>query len=65
MAIGLADWPLIAFHLEREHVISVSWLPVAYAAAMAADGLVALAAGLLFDRSRAAGGIIGLTFSTG
>jgi MFS family permease len=56
VAIGLADWPLLAFHFEKTKVITDAWLPVAYAAAMGADGLVSLSAGLLFDRARARGG---------
>jgi MFS family permease len=56
VAIGLADWPLLAYHLEKAHVMSAQWLPIAYAAAMGIDGLVSLAAGLLFDRNRKRGG---------
>ncbi len=56
VAIGLADWPLLAFHMEREGVLDAAWLPVAYAAAMGLDGVVALLAGRAFDRSRAGGG---------
>lgn len=56
IAIGLADWPLLAYHLEKAHVLSGSWLPVAYSAAMAVDGVAAVGAGHLFDRSRARGG---------
>jgi MFS family permease len=56
VAIGLADWPLLAYHMEREHVLDAAWLPVAYAAAMGLDGVVALIAGRAFDRSRARGG---------
>jgi len=56
IAIGLADWPLLAFHLQREGVIATTWLPVAYAAAMAADGVAAMIAGSAFDRVRARGG---------
>jgi MFS family permease len=55
IAIGLADWPLLAYHMEREGVIGTAWLPIAYSAAMAADGLTALAAGTAFDRVRARG----------
>ncbi|HEX3762223.1 MAG TPA: MFS transporter [Kofleriaceae bacterium] len=55
VAIGLADWSLLAYHLRAVHVLTDRWLPVAYAAAMAVDGLVALAAGRLFDRDRARG----------
>jgi MFS family permease len=56
VALGLADWPLIAYHFQRTGAITASWLAVAYSAAMAVDGLVALAAGLWFDRARARGG---------
>lgn len=55
VAIGLADWPLIAYHFEKADVVAAQWLPVVYAAAMGFDGLVALVAGLLFDRRRARG----------
>ena len=55
IAIGLADWPLLAYHLETSKVLADRWLPVAYSAAMAVDGVAALAAGRLFDRSRARG----------
>jgi len=56
VAIGLADWPLLAYHLQKSHVLTGHWLPVAYSAAMAVDGLAALLAGQLFDRNRARGG---------
>ena len=55
VAIGLADWPLLAYHLGKAHVLADRWLPVAYSAAMAVDGVAALAAGRLFDRDRARG----------
>jgi MFS family permease len=55
VAIGLADWPLLAYHLEKAHVVTGQWLPVAYAAAMAVDGVAALAAGALFDHRRRRG----------
>ncbi|HEU4734881.1 MAG TPA: MFS transporter [Kofleriaceae bacterium] len=55
VAIGLADWPLLAYHLEKSRVLSGQWLPVAYSAAMAVDGVAALVAGAWFDRSRARG----------
>jgi MFS family permease len=55
VAIGLADWPLIAYHFERADVVGTTWLPVIYAAAMGFDGLVSLTAGLLFDRDRKRG----------
>jgi len=55
VAIGLADWPLLAYHLKTNGIVADRWLPVAYAGAMAIDGGAAFAAGLLFDRDRARG----------
>lgn len=55
IAIGLADWPLLAFHLQRTGTLAAKWTPVAYAAAMASDGVAAIIAGLWFDRGRARG----------
>lgn len=55
IAIGLADWPLLAYHMQKEQLLATKWLPVAYAAAMAADGVAAMVAGSAFDRVRARG----------
>lgn len=51
IAIGLADWPLLAYHLDGAGVLATKWLPIAYAGAMAMDGVVAIAAGWAFDRT--------------
>lgn len=56
IAVGLADWPLLAYHMEKEGLLATKWLPVAYAAAMAADGVAAMVAGTAFDRVRKRGG---------
>lgn len=50
VAAGYADFPLIAFHLQREGVAPIAWIPALYAVAMGVDGLAALAFGRLFDR---------------
>jgi MFS family permease len=50
IAAGFADFPLIAFHLERQSVLATAWIPALYALAMAVDALAALLFGLLFDR---------------
>jgi MFS family permease len=60
VGFGLADWALLAFHLEQRDVLAGALLPVVYAAAMAADGGAALLVGGAFDRARARGGT-GLT----
>ncbi|MEU9244453.1 MFS transporter [Streptomyces sp. NPDC048385] len=50
IAAAYADYPLIAYHLGRNHVVTAAWIPVLYAGAMAAEALAALFLGRLFDR---------------
>jgi len=50
IAAGFADFPLIAFHLERTAAVPPNWIPVFYAIAMAVSGAGSLAFGHLFDR---------------
>jgi MFS family permease len=50
VGLGYADYPLIAFRLDTDHVVGLDLIPVLYAAAMAAEALAALALGRLFDR---------------
>lgn len=50
MALGFADWALVAFHASRAGVLNAGMLPLLYAGAMAVDALGALAFGILFDR---------------
>lgn len=49
MAFGFADWPLIAFHFAREHIVLQPIVPVLYALAMGSTGVGALVFGRLFD----------------
>jgi len=50
VAAGYADFPLIAFRLEKAQLAPASWLPLVYALAMGTDALGALLFGRLFDR---------------
>jgi MFS family permease len=50
LALGFADWALVAFHAARTGVLDVGTLPLLYAGAMAVDAVAALAFGTLFDR---------------
>lgn len=50
VAAGYADFPLIAYHLGKNSVVSPGWIPTFYAAAMAVDAVSALVFGRLFDR---------------
>lgn len=55
VGFGLADWALLAFHLDQRAVLGAALIPVVYAGAMAADGVAALFVGHAFDRAREAG----------
>lgn len=50
VAVGYADFPLIAYHFKRAAVAPDTWIPIFYAVAMGVDALAALAFGRLFDR---------------
>lgn len=50
LALGFADWALVAFHASRTMALDASILPVLYAGAMAVDAVGALVFGALFDR---------------
>ena len=50
IAAGYVDFPLIAYHLKRTAILADKWIPFIYAAAMATDGLSAMALGKLYDR---------------
>ncbi len=49
VAVGFADFPLIAFHFQEESVISTAMVPIYYAVAMGVSGLASLVFGRLFD----------------
>jgi len=50
VAIGFADYSLIAYHFAREHSVSSALIPIFYAVAMAVSGGASLLFGRLFDR---------------
>ncbi|RME62361.1 MAG: MFS transporter [Caldilineae bacterium] len=50
IAVGYADFPLIAFHLGRAGVTPAGTIPLLYATAMAVDAVAALVFGRAFDR---------------
>lgn len=50
IAMAYADYPLIAYHFSKTHVVSAGWIPILYAAAMATEAVAALVLGRLFDR---------------
>jgi predicted MFS family arabinose efflux permease len=50
IAAGFADFPLIAYHLQRGRVIPPESIPLLYAMAMGVDAVAALVFGRMFDR---------------
>lgn len=50
IAAGYADFALIAYHFGKTAVMPTTWIPIAYAIAMAVDGAAGLVLGSLFDR---------------
>jgi hypothetical protein len=48
-AYGFADYPLIAFHFSKAHVMSAALVPVLYSVAMGASGAGSLVFGRWFD----------------
>jgi MFS family permease len=50
LALGFVDFPLLAYHFEKNSITSPEGIPLLYAAAMGIVGLTALIFGRLFDR---------------
>lgn len=50
IAMGYADYPLIAYHFEKAGAVPKEWIAVFYAIAMAVDGFAALLFGYWYDR---------------
>ncbi|KAB8333636.1 MFS transporter [Scytonema tolypothrichoides VB-61278] len=51
VAAGYADFPLIAYHLQKVGIASGQSIPLLYSVAMGVAGIAALVFGRLFDRS--------------
>lgn len=51
IAAAYADFPLIAFHFKRMHIMADEAIPVFYAVAMASDAIASLVLGKLFDKT--------------
>lgn len=50
IAAGYADFPLIAFHFEKQGIATGQTIPLFYAVAMGIDAVAALIFGYMFDR---------------
>ncbi|HEU5222646.1 MAG TPA: MFS transporter [Candidatus Lumbricidophila sp.] len=51
LSLGVAPFPLLAFHAETRGLLSDPLVPVVFAVAMATDGLSGLVVGRLYDRA--------------
>jgi len=47
---AFADFPLVAYHFQKEAIAGPAWIPIFYATAMGIDAVAALVLGRLFDR---------------
>lgn len=52
MATGFANFALISFHFAKASVLSLVWIPIAYAIAMGVEVITVPIMGRLFDRYR-------------
>lgn len=50
IAAGFADFALMAFHFDKTGNVSMHWIPILYAVAMAVGGISSLIFGRLFDK---------------
>lgn len=50
LALGYADFALMAFHFNRHGVLSAAWIPACYGIAMGVQGLSSFLFGRYFDR---------------
>lgn len=50
LALGFVDFPLLAFHFQKNSLTRPEVIPLLYAGAMGVNGLTALVFGRLFDR---------------
>ncbi|MGI8506053.1 MAG: MFS transporter [Solirubrobacteraceae bacterium] len=50
VAVGFADFPIIAYHFQKAGTVHADLIPIFYAAAMAVSGTGSLVFGRLFDR---------------
>lgn len=63
IALGFADFPLIAYHFQKVEIVSPVAIPIFYAVAMGIDALAALIFGHLFDKIGMRALVIAVIFS--
>jgi MFS family permease len=60
VAMGYADFPLMAYHFKKTMIVSEQTIPLLYATAMAVDAIAALVFGYMYDKV----GIVILSFAS-
>ncbi|MHB8185980.1 MAG: MFS transporter [Dermatophilaceae bacterium] len=50
LSLGIASFPLLAFHAQTQHLLTPAQVPVLFALAMLVDGVSGLVTGRLYDR---------------
>jgi MFS family permease len=50
LSLGIASFPLLAYHAQTQHLLTPAQVPVLFALAMLVDGLSGLLMGRLYDR---------------
>ena len=63
VAAGYADFPLIAFHLNKATSMPDTWVPLLYAGAMGIDAIAALVFGKLYDKVKVKSMIVAVALS--
>lgn len=64
IALGFADFPLLAYHFKAGGLMADRWIPIAYALAMGTDAIAGLVLGTLFDKWRRPVIVIGVLISS-
>lgn len=49
IAAGYVDFPLVAFHFQKDHILTPLWIPIFYIFAMGASAVSALFFGWIYD----------------
>lgn len=63
LAAGFIDFPLMAYHFQKESLASTAMIPIFYAVAQGIEAITALVFGRMFDRIGINALIVGVLFS--
>jgi len=63
VALGFADFPLMAYHFAQQQLVTSNFIPLLYALAMAVDAFAALIFGYLYDKKGITSLVIAIALS--